>query len=147
MPYVLLIFGKITTNKHTVQYAKTRIFISKFRSFFCNNLRVFLRVFRKITAVGNRSAAAIWLWLSRYGVRHSYVLYAFRLWLTGDSLLAMCKAETDGFRFYRCPQHLKPNTQNPTSVRDLWWALLRHARRGCLRSRRVMIVCFLPLLS
>ena len=52
MPYVLLIFGKITTNKHTVQYAKTRIFISKFRSFFCENLRVF----RKITAVGNRSA-------------------------------------------------------------------------------------------
>jgi len=26
MPYVLLFFGKITTNKHTVQYAKTRIF-------------------------------------------------------------------------------------------------------------------------
>ena len=51
MPYVLLIFSKITTNKHTVQYAKTRIFISKFRSFFCENLRIFLRVFRKITAV------------------------------------------------------------------------------------------------
>ena len=56
MPYVLLIFGKITINIHTVQYAKTRIFISKFRSFFCENLRIFLRVFRKITAVGNRSA-------------------------------------------------------------------------------------------
>ena len=55
MPYVLLIFGKININIHTVQYAKTRIFISKFRSFFCKNLRVFLRVFRKITAVGNRS--------------------------------------------------------------------------------------------
>ncbi len=62
MPYVLLIFGKININIHTVQYAKTRIFISKFRSFFCKNLRVFLRVFRKITAVGNRSAA-----LLRYG--------------------------------------------------------------------------------
>ena len=61
MPYVLLRYGKITINKYTVQYAKTRIFISKFRSFFCKNLRVFLRVFRKITAVGNRSAAAIWL--------------------------------------------------------------------------------------
>ena len=56
MPYVLLIFGKININIHTVQYAKTRIFISKFRSFFCKNLRIFLRVFRKITAVGNRSA-------------------------------------------------------------------------------------------
>ena len=56
MPYVLLFFGKITTNKHTVQYAKTRIFISKFRSFFYENLRIFLCVFRKITAVGNRSA-------------------------------------------------------------------------------------------
>ena len=51
MPYVLLICGKITINKYTVQYAKTRIFISIFRSFFCKNLRVFLRVFRKITAV------------------------------------------------------------------------------------------------
>jgi len=63
MPYVLLIFGKININKHTVQYAKTRIFISKFRSFFCENLRIFLRVFRKITAVGNRSlgcTAVIW---------------------------------------------------------------------------------------
>ena len=58
MPYVLLIFGKININIHTVQYAKTRIFISKFRSFFCKNLRVF----RKITSVGNRSAA-----LLRYG--------------------------------------------------------------------------------
>ena len=47
MPYVLLIFGKININKHTVQYAKTRIFISIFRSFFCKNLRVF----RKITAI------------------------------------------------------------------------------------------------
>ena len=51
MPYVLLICDKININIHTVQYAKTRIFISKFRSFFCENLRVFLRVFRKITAV------------------------------------------------------------------------------------------------
>ena len=34
MPYILLRYGKITTNIHTVQYAKTRIFISKFRSFF-----------------------------------------------------------------------------------------------------------------
>ena len=56
MPYVLLIFGKININIHTVQYAKTRIFISKFRSFFYENLRIFLCVFRKITAVGNRSA-------------------------------------------------------------------------------------------
>ena len=56
MPYVLLICGKININKHTVQYAKTRIFVSKFRSFFCENLRVFLRVFRKITTVSNRSA-------------------------------------------------------------------------------------------
>ena len=44
MPYVLLIFGKITTNKHTVQYAKTRIFISKFRSFFAR-IYVFFYVF------------------------------------------------------------------------------------------------------
>ena len=58
MPYVLLRYGKITINKYTVQYAKTRIFISKFRSFFCNNLRVF----RKITAVATRSAAQL-----RYG--------------------------------------------------------------------------------
>ena len=35
MPYVLLICGKITTNKYTVQYVKTRIFIS--------NSEVFLR--------------------------------------------------------------------------------------------------------
>jgi len=53
MPYVLLICGKITINKYTVQYAKTRIFISIFRSFFCENLRVF----RKITAVATRLAA------------------------------------------------------------------------------------------
>ena len=44
MPYVLLIFSKITTNKHTVQYAKTRIFISKFRSFFAR-IYVFFYVF------------------------------------------------------------------------------------------------------
>ena len=44
MPYVLLIFGKITTNKHTVQDAKTRIFISKFRSFFAK-IYVFFYVF------------------------------------------------------------------------------------------------------
>ena len=63
MPYVLLICDKININIHTVQYAKTRIFISKFRSFFYENLRIFLRVFRKITAVGNRSlgcTAVIW---------------------------------------------------------------------------------------
>ena len=44
MPYVLLIFGKITINKYTVQYAKTRIFISKFRSFF-TKIYVFFYVF------------------------------------------------------------------------------------------------------
>ena len=44
MPYVLLIFGKININIHTVQYAKTRIFVSKFRSFFAR-IYVFFYVF------------------------------------------------------------------------------------------------------
>ena len=56
MPYVLLFFGKITTNKHTAQYAKTRIFISKFRSFST--------CFSKNHSLSNRSlgcTAVIWL--------------------------------------------------------------------------------------
>ncbi len=58
MPYVLLICGKITTNTYTVQYAKTRIFISKFRSFL-QKTTCFSTCFPKNHSRSNRSAAML----------------------------------------------------------------------------------------
>ena len=112
MPYVLLICGKININIHTVQYAKTRIFISKFRSFFLQESTCFSTCFPKNHS--RRQPLGCCDMVMIVEIWCKALLCTLRLLSLIDRRLASCDVQRRKpmvLVFYHFTQHPTPNTQ------------------------------------